>query len=75
MAEKGEEWCAILLDSKVYYVSRPYLKDKTDGPNGYFVVFDLGTKPKEIVNKNLFGLGVSEIKEKFPAAHTDEQAV
>lgn len=64
VTEKGDNWCAILLDSKVYYISSLYLQDKVGEKNGYLVVIDPGHQAKGNSEQEPVGPGASEMKAK-----------
>ncbi len=63
IADEGD-WSRIYLDEGIYYISSEYLREKTEGQNGYLVVIDAGHQAKGNSEKEPIGPGASETKAK-----------
>ena len=64
VTEIGDEWCGILMNDTVYYISAQFLREKVEGQNGYLVVIDAGHQAKGNNEKEPIGPGATEMKAK-----------
>ena len=64
VVEQDSEWCGVLLENDIYYVSSLYLREKAEEPNGFLVVIDAGHQAKGNYDTEPIGPGASQTKAK-----------